>query len=404
MRRVSVARQLTAVVMGGVLLGGCANHPLVDDVTGYTTNDIVQKLRCEAQQAILAHLVKKHFTSDQENIHNLIRKKTGYDSWQANNKSVLSEIDSGIAADVEAIKAVKKQEDDLVPVIQGLVIEGLAIERLIATTSDEDTRKELLKQKKELLDKALKSNAMKVEFARQRADLEAARFDPEKPHNKLLKEKFGKTLKDYLRKTSEGEGVQKQIQAADLDSRSRRELFLINNTTLSMKLDFKITENDNAEASGMIVWPVPLGTFSLGYKGGKKMGRDAQRVVNTVSLFVELSDQAALGCAENQIDATDGRARPYPIVGNVGVEEFVAQYFKIIESINLATTGGESFTDTITFTTMLEGQLNPSVEIKPVSPNLVKASLDLNADRKDIHTVTLQIKPYAPRDDSQTKS
>ena len=39
-----------------LVLIGCSNHPLVDDVTDYSTYEIVQKLRCEAQSAILSEL------------------------------------------------------------------------------------------------------------------------------------------------------------------------------------------------------------------------------------------------------------------------------------------------------------------------------------------------------------
>ena len=37
------------------ILAGCAIHPLPDDVTRETTHSIVQKIRCEAQRAVLDH-------------------------------------------------------------------------------------------------------------------------------------------------------------------------------------------------------------------------------------------------------------------------------------------------------------------------------------------------------------
>lgn len=37
-------------------LGGCAIHPLPEDVTGASTNDIVRKIRCEARDAVRAKL------------------------------------------------------------------------------------------------------------------------------------------------------------------------------------------------------------------------------------------------------------------------------------------------------------------------------------------------------------
>ena len=51
-----VMRAISPLFSIFLLLSGCSNHPLQDDVTGYDTNDIVQKLRCEAQSAIFAEL------------------------------------------------------------------------------------------------------------------------------------------------------------------------------------------------------------------------------------------------------------------------------------------------------------------------------------------------------------
>jgi hypothetical protein len=45
------------VIAIALALGGCAIHPLPDDVTGVSTNDIVRKIRCEARDAVRAKLV-----------------------------------------------------------------------------------------------------------------------------------------------------------------------------------------------------------------------------------------------------------------------------------------------------------------------------------------------------------
>src|ERR1043166_3614984 len=45
-----------------VLLGGCAIHPLPENVTGIDTPDIVRQIRCEAREAVI-HEVKKWLTS-----------------------------------------------------------------------------------------------------------------------------------------------------------------------------------------------------------------------------------------------------------------------------------------------------------------------------------------------------
>src|SRR3954447_9065606 len=43
-------------------LGGCAIHPLPEDVTGVDTADIVRQIRCEAREAVI-HEVKRWLAS-----------------------------------------------------------------------------------------------------------------------------------------------------------------------------------------------------------------------------------------------------------------------------------------------------------------------------------------------------
>jgi hypothetical protein len=51
-----LTRQFAAAcIAAGV--GGCAIHPLPEDVTGYRTYDIVQKIRCEAREAVKSKLI-----------------------------------------------------------------------------------------------------------------------------------------------------------------------------------------------------------------------------------------------------------------------------------------------------------------------------------------------------------
>ena len=52
----SVLRSLCAIFLTA-LLAGCSIHPLPDDVTRDSTFDIVEKIRCEARDAIAAELL-----------------------------------------------------------------------------------------------------------------------------------------------------------------------------------------------------------------------------------------------------------------------------------------------------------------------------------------------------------
>lgn len=44
-----------------LLFVGCSAHPLPEDVTRSTTVEIVQRIRCEAKQAILRHARERVF-------------------------------------------------------------------------------------------------------------------------------------------------------------------------------------------------------------------------------------------------------------------------------------------------------------------------------------------------------
>ena len=96
-----------------------------------------------------------------------------------------------------------------------------------------------------------------------------------------------------------------------------------------MKLDFKITEKNNAIADGTVTWPIHLGALSLISKAGREKARDAQRVVQITATFQELSDRRTLDCSDASRQPGDKRARTYPITGNVGIGELVDQYFQI---------------------------------------------------------------------------
>jgi hypothetical protein len=98
----------------------------------------------------------------------------------------------------------------------------------------------------------------------------------------------------------------------------------------------------------------------------------------------------------------DKRARAYPIVGNVGIGELIGQYFKVLRGTISLATGADTFTDQLAFTTKISGKINPTIEIKPVNPSLVKGGLDFNAERTDLHQVAAQIRPFSPPSSSSS--
>ncbi len=392
------------------LLAGCSNHPLQDDVTGYTTHQIMQKLRCEAQFAVLEHLKARSLARYQEIALDISRKIRKYQELRANYNSLFEKIDKKNETNLLASKINEKERADLGRAGKKLSIERRKLEELLAQ-ADEKAKAALAARIVALHEREIIVTAKVLALNVELEEINAAIKDAEKAHNIVL-EPLGISQKIYVSDKEAAEIVDKALSASIPESASLnkifsvsdpaslpsvRELFAINRTTLSMKLDFKITENNNAITDGTLTWPIRLGSVSLGYKAGKEKARVAQRVVHITSTFQELSDRQSLPCSNDGRDPDDKWARTYPISGNVGVGELIKQYFDILKAATIvAATGQDTFTDNLAFTTKISGRLNPTIEIKPVHPSLVKAGLDLNADRTDLHQVALQVRPYSP--------
>ena len=52
--------RVVSIIILGLLLGACSNHPIVNDIgRGYSTYSVVHKVRCEAQDALYDHIQMK---------------------------------------------------------------------------------------------------------------------------------------------------------------------------------------------------------------------------------------------------------------------------------------------------------------------------------------------------------
>jgi len=80
----------------------------------------------------------------------------------------------------------------------------------------------------------------------------------------------------------------------------------------------------------------------------------------------------------------------YPITGNIGLNEVVDTF---IELINLKA-GTTNMSEELEFTTKLLGGIKPEVALSKLVPNqlrLISAELDAQADRTDVHKVTVTL-------------
>jgi hypothetical protein len=83
---------------------------LQDDATGYDTNDIVEKLRCEAQKEIRAHLSSEGLVSDHHDVNQLAYSLKRFTEWQNNHKSIFPKVDKVLDGDDGAGNDLENQQ------------------------------------------------------------------------------------------------------------------------------------------------------------------------------------------------------------------------------------------------------------------------------------------------------
>lgn len=155
-------------------------------------------------------------------------------------------------------------------------------------------------------------------------------------------------------------------------------------STIAYDFEFHITERNNKAASAFFKLPF-LNGGAVDFGGGAKLEetRDAVRRFKTLEIFADL---IKLPC---ETYAKPGRNYLYPLTGSIGVARIMNTF------INLAQLGGgrDTFTDTITFTTRLEGVGQGSLVMEPIkgSVRLVKADAAMSAERADVHKLIVSL-------------
>jgi len=347
------------------LLSACSNHPIIDDVADLSTHDIVAKVKCEAQLALAAFANKRNYSK---------------------SKAELAEDDREIENLQKSLKDLKEKYDVDTNILLGLNEEIDRVRRAYMFTQ---RRIESLAREVAALLKLLKEHPeMGAELADRierlirdknetQEQFERVRFDRE-----VLEEQITKVQGE----TGKYRGIEKKITTLSTERAKRyMQLLAFDHTAMAMQFRFEITENNSATASGSLIWPVHLGTFGIVYNAGDVKKRLGKRVVKVAATFSEI---IALKCTEPLADAF---ARRYPITGNIGIGELIMQYLQVIAANKLSP--GQSFTDTIQFTTTINAGVNPSVDLKNLHAVVIKGGANLSADRSDIHEVIVDIAP-----------
>lgn len=169
-------------------------------------------------------------------------------------------------------------------------------------------------------------------------------------------------------------------------------------TAVTFDFNFEITEDNNHSVTAKFGLPFKTGTFGLTASADANLSRKGKRQFQVVNSFFELHELPAQYCAN--IAAKSGNF-VYPIVGKIGIEEVFETFVDIDNNV---LPGGilpakqhnntPTFTDTLTFTTVLDASIKPSITINPLKNGalrLSEASATFGPKRTDMHQLTLSL-------------
>lgn len=174
-----------------------------------------------------------------------------------------------------------------------------------------------------------------------------------------------------------------------------RILSAFRSSVIGYTFDFQITENNNLTGGAGFSLPFTAGSAGFGTTAGLKKTRAAQRKFSMQETF---DDLRKLRCNNGEF-FPDGHEYEstrkkfiYPLTGSISMDEIMNSF------IDLAALGnrqsGSTFTDTLTFTTKLNGDINGNVTLTsfPLEKfRLANATAKYAADRQDVHKVTITL-------------
>jgi hypothetical protein len=353
------------VLAGPLLLTGCSTHPLPEDVIDLPIHEIVHRIQCEAASTvkIMRRKWEAGYVNELETVKNNISKL---------NKDLGPWIKQLNANDDFGRTRIELRDAHSAIILQLLQVAESAAKVVDPTRGGRDTDL----QNAELNRLEHEKKRLEGQLATVKSALEAL--------EKL--EDMQKKLDEENARLGEGQGAPKDTPLAQLARFQGHKAFF--------EFIFEVTEDNNASSEGKITWPITMGVITLGYDVGDTKQRMSNRKVRVISTFGELLDESKLNCWDIMVAEETRFPRRYPITGQIGLDEVISDYLLVAAAQgHKFKDGGESYTDTITFTTTVSGGLNPGVNLSKRMGQLVEADLDLSLSRKDMHKVTVFLTP-----------
>ena len=341
------------------LVAGCSIHPIPEDVTRLSAHDIVRKIRCEAKEITEALYSERR----------LYELQPALDESDQELKTLTKTLGEINAKTIE----LKRKQDELAR----KRVENSAAYRIIINKIDEVIRQQTDKEN------FSSDTANRIERLKE----EIEQLNNERESLNREKQNLERDDRANIRRKVMTEVLIEQETAR---RKKLKKIIEFNSTVVGYNFAFEITENADATAGGTFVWPIHLGSITLGVGLGDKKQRFSDRTIKLSTTFGDLIKM-------DDCIADEGRGSfRYPIAGRIGLDEVIKQYVLINEDkySKLSATKKDIYTDTIRFTTEINGSLNPSFSIAPALGRTISADLTLSADRKDIHEVVVSIIPY----------
>lgn len=164
----------------------------------------------------------------------------------------------------------------------------------------------------------------------------------------------------------------------------------VNLADIAYGLTLRAEENNAATAAGTFFWPLHLGNFTLGFSAGSERFKVGENIVNMAEGIADpVKDAASELCAADEPRSPHA----YPILGSLGMREVIRKFVDVngVGHTQAIKEGG--FTQTMKFHLKFLGGIKPSFAIKPLDKREISGSIDLKADRKDIHELIVKLAP-----------
>lgn len=331
-------------------ISGCSIHPDIEDVTELPVFDVVQRIQCEAAESLrAAYAARGHLTT----------------------RGRLQLIDADIRLVQARLKTIRtglefERGEELADAIHATNIQIFQLQAKITKLLAGDSTATDGEKADDHYGKALYAEGRRLLDQKKSLEAQRIKFDA------------AKSAEQQLKKYSDQRG---QFAGASA----------FESHLMVFQFQFQITENNNAAVSaGSAVWPIALGTFTLGFETGERKKRVAVRNVKLAQTFGELLFM--LDCTQLKAPGRELVALKYPITGTIGLDRVLDDYLRAA-AVGKFKTGGESYTDRIQFTTKINATLKPQVDLIRKVPAIVKVQGELTADREDLHELTVFLSP-----------